>query len=207
MAGRTGFVHICAEHKTDIADYKCSLRDSSLTSEECDLIWDFYVAKSFAAETGTSIALDLYGWKNTNSKTDGYPALERVLAANAGISSMCIVRAKTIKDTLASLDLSNDRICITHARVAMLQRYTYELDENENISIKSKESRINALFRHMRNALAHGNTYFFDNEMCLFEDKDGSKKTASILIPMRSLIDWIFIIDMNGVIFKKEKWT
>ena len=34
----------------------------------------------------------------------------------------------------------------------------------------------------MRNALAHGNTYFFDNEMCLFEDKDGSKKTASIIV-------------------------
>ena len=66
------------------------------------------------------------------------------------------------------------------------------------------ESRIKALFRHMRNSFAHGNTYFFDNNMVLLEDKDGGKITATILLPVHSLVDWIFIVDKNGNYYSRE---
>ena len=203
MAGMVGFSHSCEQERIIKDRYRSTLKESAFNSEECNLIWDFYVARSFAAATGTSIKLTEYGWENTSSKVNGYIALETALANNAGIASFGIVRAKTIKDTLTAMNLSGDRICATHARAVLLQDYTCEIDENENVKIKSKESRINAVFRHMRNSLAHGNTYFFENNMCLLEDKNGSLITAEILIPRHSLLDWIYIVDKDGAHYTK----
>ena len=93
------------------------------------------------------------------------------------------------------MDLANDRICISHPRAVLTQNFTYESDENEIVKIKSTESRINAIFRHIRNSFAHGNTYFFPNGNCLLIDKYRTKTTAAILIPKQSLWDWISIVD------------
>ena len=197
ISGMSGFEHICNNDKTNIELFRCSLKDSPFTDEEVSLIWDFYVSHSFAADTGSPVSLSDYGWKDTVSKTDGFPALEDALASNAGIARFCIIRCKTIKDTLKAMDLSNNYMCIAHPRAVMMQDFGCETDENEITKISFKESRINALFRHIRNALAHNNMFIFDNGMCLLQDKDKSKITASILFPQRSLIDWIYIVDKN----------
>jgi hypothetical protein len=55
MAGKDGCVHKCSEKRIDKNSFRMSLRESSFSSENCDLLWDFYVARSFAASTGTSI--------------------------------------------------------------------------------------------------------------------------------------------------------
>ena len=204
MAGLKGFTHSCEENLIDKNLFRCSLRDSSFSNEESTLIWDFYVARSFAAATGDPITLESYGWNDTNSKTNGYPALESALAQNSGISAFGIIRGKTIKDTLAAMGLNHDSICITHPRAVLTQNFYYESDENEVARVKSNESRVNAIFRHIRNSFAHGNTYFFDNEMCLLEDKDGCKLSAEILIPRRSLVDWIYIVDKDGVHYTRS---
>ena len=47
-------------------------------------------------------------------------------------------------------------------------------------------------------------SYFFDNNMVLLEDKDGGKITATILLPVHSLVDWIFIVDKNGNYYSRE---
>lgn len=196
MAGFIGYDHICSEEKIEKIDHKCALRDSSFSDAECRIIWDFYVSRSFAAATGLPVELSDYGWNNSQSKTDGLPALERTLAEAAGIESFCIVRSKTVKDTLQQMGLSQDRICIVHPRAVMLQNYHVDIDENEKPKIESVESRINSIFRHIRNSLAHGNTYFFPNGMCLLEDKESSTKiTAEILIPCEALLTWIGIVD------------
>ena len=101
------------------------------------------------------------------------------------------------------MDLYEDLICISHPRAVLMQNFTCSTDENEKVTLKSEENRINAIFRHIRNALAHGNTFFFDNGMCLLEDKDGKRRTAGILIPSRSLLDWIFIVDKNEIHYTK----
>lgn len=202
MAGMTGFIHSCSETKVQKNKYRCALRDSDFSDSECNLIWDFYVARSFAATTGDPIFLDTYGWQTTQSNTDGLPALENQLAVAAGISSLCIVRNKTIKDTLSQMDLGQERLCVTHTRAVLMQNFSYEATENETVTIKSEESRINAIFRHIRNSFAHGNTFFFPNDMCLLEDKDGKKVTAAILIPKQVLLDWIYIVDKNHFHYK-----
>ncbi len=82
-----------------------------------------------------------------------------------------------------------------------MKTFSYEGNENENVRVKSGESRVNAIFRHVRNAFAHGNTYFFENGMCLLEDMDGKKISAELLIPNRSLLEWIQIVDKNGLYY------
>lgn len=203
MSGMKGFVHSCTEKTINKKAYGCSLKNSSFTDLEINMIWDFYVARSFAASTNNAISLKAYGWDTSTGKTSGLPALEKALAQNAGITSFAIIRYKTIKDTLQAMGLSDDYICITHPRAVLTQRYSAVSDENENIKIHSEENRIAAIFRHIRNSLAHGNTYFFDNGMCLLEDKDVNTKTAAILMPKQSLIDWIFIVDQNSTYYTR----
>ena len=195
MAGMAGFVHSCDDEKIEKAPYHLALKESGFTGDQINILWDFYVSRSFAAATGNPISIESCGWHDTQSKTDGFPALESELASAAGISAFCIIRNKTIKDTLSQMDLANDRICVSHPRAVLSQNFTYESDENETVKIKSGESRINAIFRHIRNSFAHGNTYFFPNGNCLLIDKDGSKTTAAILIPKQALWDWISIVD------------
>lgn len=196
MAGLAGYTHTCSEEKIEKADHKCSVMNSSFSDAECRVIWDFYVSRSFSAATGLPVDLSDYGWNNTQSKTDGLPALERKLAEAADIEAFCIVRSKSVKDTLQQMGLSQDRICTVHPRAVLMQNFHVDIDENEKPKIISEESRIHSLFRHIRNSFAHGNTYFFSNGMCLLEDKDGATKiTAEILIPCKALITWIGIVD------------
>ena len=201
MAGMAKFIHTCNDVKIEKAPHHLSLKESGFSDDQIKILWDFYVSRSFAATTGDPISLEVCGWHDSQSKTDGFPALESTLAAAAGLPSFCIIRNKTIKDTLRQMDLSNERICVSHARAVLAQNFTYESDENENVKIKSSESRINAIFRHTRNSFAHGNTYFFPNGNCLLLDKDGSKITAAILIPKQSLWEWISIVDRKNAYY------
>lgn len=205
MSGKSGFAHNCNEQKVIKNNYKCSLRDSWFSDEECNLIWDFYVAKSFASANGNAVSLDMYGWIKSNDSAEGFPALEKQLADAAGIDEFAIIRCNNLKDTLSNMDFTNDRICVAHPRAALMQQFSVEVDENENVKIKSKENRINAIFRHIRNSLAHGNSFFFDNNMCLFEDYDSKKQTAAILISRNALIEWIRIVDKNSIFYSAEQ--
>ncbi len=202
MAGMEGFTHDCNMEKLKKEDYLKSLLDSDFSDTECSLIWDFYVSHSFASSTAIPYSLKTYGWEATKSKVDGLVALENELARVANIDSFCVIRSKNISKTLKQMNLSQDQICVTHPRAVLTQKYTCASDENEKLTLTSNESRINAIFRHIRNSLAHVNTYFFPNGMCLFEDKEATKTTASILISRNTLIDWIFVVDKKGVMYK-----
>ena len=61
---------------------------------------------------------------------------------------------------------------VPHPRAVLTQNFTFESDENETVKIKSGESRINAIFRHIRNSL-HMGTHIFSLQNCLLIDKDG----------------------------------
>ena len=128
---------------------------------------------------------------------------EKELAENAGIESFYMIRTKTIKDTLILLGLGNRTIYIEHPRAVLTQKYSVNVDEKENMQLKSEESRVKCLFRHIRNSFAHGNTYFFENDMMLLEDKDKNTITARILMPRKSLLSWIDIVDKNKIL-KRE---
>lgn len=195
--------HICTSEKYDIQNRKMAIKDSGFSADEVNLIWDFYVTKSPAEQSAQSISFTNYGWENTTNKENGYPALEKELAENAGIESFYMIRTKTIKDTLILLGLGNRTIYIEHPRAVLTQKYSVNVDEKENMQLKSEESRVKCLFRHIRNSFAHGNTYFFENDMMLLEDKDKNTITARILMPRKSLLSWIDIVDKNKIL-KRE---
>ena len=177
--------------------------DSPFSHAQIDMIWDFYVTHAISGGTGIERSLSDYGWDNTNSKISGYGAIENALFDPMFFEKICFIRAKKCNDTLAAMELSNDLICVSHPRAVMLQNFDIIIDENESISYSSSsisESKLTALFRHIRNAFAHANTYFFDNGIVLLEDKDGKKITAEILIKQQTLLDWIKII------YKDEKY-
>ena len=182
-----------------ISENRSSITNSGLTPEEIDLIWDFYVTKSPAEQSGQSISFISYGWEDTTSKENGFRALEEALAHEAGLDSFVFVRAKTIKDTLNANDLGNDRISIERSRAVLMQNYSISIDEKEKMTLKSSESRVKCLFRHIRNAFAHGNTYFLGQRMIVLEDKEGKTITARILIPLQCLLDWITVVDKDGI--------
>ena len=176
-----------------------AIKDSGFSADEVNLIWDFYVTKSPAEQSTQSISFTNYGWADTTSKENGYPALENALAKDAGIESFYMIRATSIKNTLNSVDLGNRTICIEHPRAVLMQRYSILVDENENMQFQHEEKRVTCLFRHIRNSFAHGNTYFFENDMMLLEDKDKSTITARILMPRKSLLSWIDIVDKDKI--------
>lgn len=203
MPGMVGFTHKCKSEKCDITRYKKTINESIFTDVEIKHIWEFYVTKSIAEQSSQSISLENYGWESTTNQETGFPALEALLIEAANISALCCIRAKSIKDTLAAMDLLGDRICIEHPRAVLKQDFNYDVNENEKFSFEFKESRIKCLFRHIRNAFAHGNTYFFDNGNMLLEDKEGNgdrKITAKILIPQSALISWISIVDKDRIL-------
>lgn len=201
MAGKSGFSHSCEEGKTELSGYKMSINDSDFTPEQISMIWDFYVVRSFASTTGLGRTLKDYGWSATAKGTRGHLELEKQLMKDAGVSELCTIRSKTIKDTLAAMDMSSSRICIKHPRIVLMQDYSVSVDENENFSFSNDEGRIKCVFRHIRNALAHGNTYFFDNGNMLLLDYNGNTCSAAILIPQHCLLSWIAVVDHNKIYY------
>lgn len=201
MPGMMGYEHHCGEEKVSKAANKKSLKDSPFSYAQIDMIWDFYVTHAISGGTGLERTVEDYGWSKTENKKDGYPAIECSLIEKAKLkNNICFIRAKKCNDTLGAMDLSNDLICVSHPRAVLLRNYTLSVDENERISFagsSAAENQVVCLFRHLRNAIAHGNTYFFENGFVLLEDKDKSSISASILIQQQTLLDWISVIDRN----------
>lgn len=201
MAGKIGFEHHCLEEKVPKKANKKSLKDSPFSHAQIDMIWDFYVTHVISGGSGLERSIVDYGWTKDEKKT-GYPGIEKSIIDCAElVGQICFIRSTNCQDTLSAMDLSGDSICVNHERAVLLQKYSVTVDENETIKFSGGgENHVNCLFRHVRNSLAHGNTYFFDNGMVLLEDKDKSKITAEILIKQQTLLDWIGIVD------KEEKF-
>lgn len=200
--GMKGFSHTCDTKKIKLDDFKMPLRESSFSCNQVAVIWDFYVTRTFTGSSRQPISLENYGW---DAKEKDLKDIEAKLMSVAGIEKLCCIRASSIKNTLAACDLSDNFICVEHPRIVLKQKYSVSVDENEKMKFSGGEKRINCLFRHIRNSLAHSNTYFFENGNVLLEDieskKNGKKEvSARILIKQQTLLDWIKVID------KEEKY-
>lgn len=208
--------HNCSEVK--IAKRKKSLHESNYNAKAVELIWDFYVTHTLSGGSGMSRTQKDYGWNSSTKE------LEEGLKDVAGIDGFHFVRAKSITQSLRAMDLADEEICAVHPRSVMKQNYTVSISETEELSLKNDESRIVSIFRHIRNALAHGNTYFFDNGYILLEDKNNNDRkhskadddpekakenelkqiTAEILIKEETLLEWIFKIDKDEKYYSRE---
>lgn len=183
--------------KTIVQNYKKSINQTLFTPEQVAIIWDFYVTKSIAESASQKRKITDYGYKQ-------FPWKE--MLARAGISSdnVKILLANSINKTLEQYDLSitegkgdnkqNKAIEIDVLKIVCLTPYTISDEE----SPKGRVGEAESVLTHIRNSLAHGNTYFFENGNVLFEDKDmRGVITARIILKQQTLLDWISLIDKD----------
>lgn len=183
--------------KVIVQPFKKSINESSFSSEQIAVIWDFYVTKAIASSASQRRAPGDYGYKSL-------PWKEMCSVANLNNSSIKILPANSINKTLEKMDLVIEigkgsekqahPVEIDIPRIACLSPFTIA-DEDPP---KSKVGEAESVLTHIRNAFAHGNTYYFDNKFVMFEDKDQRGViTARMILSQQSLIDWIALIDKD----------
>jgi hypothetical protein len=173
--------------------YKKSIYDIGLPREQEAVIWDFYVTKSIASSASQRRAISDYGWKNI-------PFKEMLSSAGILSNNVKILPATSINETLKKYNLDTGKVNdekeieIDELKIVCLTPFTIA-DENPP---KAKVGDAESVLTHIRNAFAHGNTYFFDNGNVMLEDKNNGTVTARIIIRQQTLLDWIFIIDKEA---------
>lgn len=184
-----------------VQNFKKSIHESNFTKEQISIIWDFYVSKSIVSSSSQARTVGHYGLGKL-------PFAEMLKIADINDDSYHILMADKIDKTLAKCKLqirgkhdATIPIDIDTPRFAIIMGYTIQ-DYDEPIS---KCGRAECLLMHIRNAFAHGNTYFFDNGNMLLEDKNDTKATGMILIKQKTLLDWIAIIDKKQKFYKVEQ--
>lgn len=184
--------------KSIVQPFKKSINESAFSTEQIAMIWDFYVTKAIAASASQRRTAGDYGHKSL-------PWKEMCTVAHLNDNNIKILPATSINKTLEMMDLVIDigkgtdkqarPIEIEVPRIACLSPFTIADEEPP----KSKIGEAESVLTHIRNAFAHGNTYYFDNKFVMFEDKDQRGSiTARIVLSQQSLIDWITLIDKES---------
>lgn len=175
---------------SNISEYRKSIRESNFTRENETVIWDFYVTKSL------SKASSQHRWLSEYHRDDfqrPFNLMKKMMMTAGVTEDKCqIVFGRSMNKGLAQLDLlSETGISIQIPRIACLIPSDGEERPSENKFILS-------IMIHVRNAFAHGNTYFFDNGFVMLEDFDFSKViTARMLFHRNTLLEWIKLFDKD----------
>lgn len=191
------YVHNCGAKKIILQNYEKALTEMEFEPEQVIRILNFYLFNAPIIKNDKGNAkfglksLKEYGWMG-NSKLS---RLEGKLLKASEIGIFCFIKADSINETLNSMDL-NDKICIDHPRAILKQNIRISVHEDGTTVVAPQETRMECLFRHIRNAFAHNQTYIFDNGNVLLEDSEENEKiSARILIPKGSLLKWINITE------------
>lgn len=191
------YIHVCNSPLINSENYICSMAEAGYTSEEFKSIIEFYVLHAPILKSDKSDAFGLknfkdYGWRGNADMNK----LERELLKTSGIQSFCFIKSSTISNTLEQMQLGTNAWCVEHPRAVLKQDFVVTITENGKVEISNSETRMECLFRHIRNAFAHNHVYVFENGNILLEDIDAQSKsiTARILLPKITLIRWISIV-------------
>lgn len=194
------YQHCCDGPKYNIENYIKPITSAGYSDSELKKVFDFFLLQAPILKNNKEGKfgknLMQYGWKG---KPD-INMLESKLLRSSAMQMFCIIRANTITSTLEAMNLS-DCICIEHPRAVLKQDFSVTVMENGEVKIVPKENRMECLFRHIRNAIAHNHTYVFDHDMIMLEDieQDTGKLTARILIKRETLLTWINIVKKQDV--------
>ena len=200
-------LHECNEERKRFDNCVKSILDMKFDDEDAiDKILEFYL---FHALTGNSDDEDSNKKPSKNDKKFGFKALkdygwegrpkllelENLLLKEAEIKPFCfcLMKADGLQNMLKAMNL-DAKICFKHPRAVMMQNYSVIIQEDCKLKINEKETRLQCLFRHIRNSFAHNRTYLLDEDLILLEDANGKKITARILMPKEALLSWIDII-------------
>ena len=190
------YTHACEHQLVNINHNICSIAQIGYTAEEFKQILEFYVLnapilKSDKTDVFGMKSLRDFGWKGSSDMN----RLERELLKSSQIPNFCFIKSTSINKTLEQMLLST-QICSKHPRAVLKQDYSVTVLESGCVEVSNKETRMECLFRHIRNSIAHNHIYAFDNGNILLEDIDNQSKgiTARILLPKTALLKWIGIV-------------
>ena len=199
MACNQNYAHLCDESLITIPDPDMSfLLADTYSVEEFSRILDFYLVhtpiKRDQNQKTKTRSLSDYGWKGSAALNK----LESKILKAADVRNIIVLKSSTIAETAKAMKLF-DRICPIHPQVLLKTESKMKMDECGKISITTAETRLACLFRHTRNALAHGEVYNLGNENMLLRDTDDQGSLAAAMcIPKRALIEWIYSVDIDG---------
>lgn len=199
----SNFTHSCSEPQLCITEYRAPLSDLYSPDELSEIV-RFYVLQAPIAKTSNGTTkkesnlrnLSALGWSG-NGKLN---SLERKLLNNSSISSFNMVAYSSLTKLLKDINLS-DEICPVHPRALVQRPAKLTLNEDGTISRNYSDSnRMQCLFRHLRNGIAHSQTYLFPNAgTLLIEDHDANHNiTARLLLKKQTLLDWIQIVEATN---------
>ena len=199
MLVNENYIHACDYERVAIADHFAPLSHAGYTDSELASIYDFYVSqapicKAQMNQNGNLKSLAGLGWRGTTGE-QSLPALERKLLRVSDMPMLCLVKGASIKDTLGQWNL-RDSICTVHPRCVMQWNARVELMEDGSTRVSVNETRMECLFRHIRNSLAHSLTFVFSSGTILLEDRgaDQNHVTARILLKKQTLLDWMSVV-------------
>ena len=191
------YAHECASELVSRADLRASFVETNYSLEELKAIIDFYITnspiKNAKDANGSGRWLGEYGWIGASDLR----SLESKLLRASGITSFIILKSSKANETIKAMKLG-DEICVEHPRAVLTQECRTTVNEDGSISNTTRESRMACLFRHIRNAIAHGQSHVLPNNNLILDDKNDFGKTASMLIPSKTLVDWIRVVDKEG---------
>ena len=182
----------CAHVKTDIESYRRALTEMECFTlfEAIELI-DFYLERSLADSCKLGGTLATHGWSGSAK----LGKLEKLIKEAIGIENdrFLIARTGSFPKTLNRFGFEKNKpICVDCPRVAI----TIEFEVSEGIvKPKKRKTRVGCFLRHIRNAIAHGNTFGFPNGNVLFIDYSPTNATSGfILLPATALIEIMQLI-------------
>lgn len=177
--------------EVDLHTYIKPIREADFTREEESAIWDFYVTRSLSRAASQQRTFEDY---RPSGFGEQRIRLERLLiTAGVNDDGVIILRGQSMNSGLDRLELlmpENIIASIHKPRIACINPLPSYAD--------SSKSNIISLMIHIRNALAHGRTYFFSNGFIMMEDNIENVITARFLFHKRTLLDWIRYFDRDG---------
>ena len=183
----------------NLSRYKRPIREAKFSREEESAIWDFYVTKSISRSASQHRTVEDYRPAQFGQTRI---SLEWLLKrANVDESHCEIVHGQNMNIKLEQLGLltsSNGVNDFTVPRIACLIPFGDD-------TVSSRDAIV-SLMAHARNALAHGNTYFFYNDFVMLEDIGKNKViTARLLFHKYTLLNWIRYFDQGYKFYPEIK--
>lgn len=179
----------CNHEKVDIDQYRCAVVDADCyTDGEKLRIMNFYVANALIQTCKLNRKLSDYGWRG--KRLLGQLEQDFINLCSINPDFFLIARTTKFPKTLIRFDLNvGSKLCISCPRGAMTENCVVE---EGAVKKRGKANRIEIILMHIRNAIAHGNTFIFTNSYIFLLDKNRQgDTTCALLIPSKGLLDFM----------------
>ena len=218
--------HRCAQPKTTfLAVGICEKLEAIVADDENDYTYsdilkliDFYLLHPLNEDKhAQSILRDTFHWRTNRKSKDGTETM--VLHSDSMFQQMLSVSGlkdnivftytnNATKKALNDMDLGGSYMCAVHPRAVLNMNSQSKVVEDDNgnliVETTNTEAGYRCIFRHIRNAFAHNNVFFFENGNILLKDfqrkddkQDDKTVTAAILMKFDTLFEWIRLIETD----------